>query len=150
MKLIYTGNDFCYYLMEVVNFFVFLSGLSLLFSCIYLYITLQNFNSFIFLLLTISLLLLFTSTYGFFLVKNAPTSLLIYQCLLFSLTIFVVILAFFLIFDKDRIIHFLISNLKDSYEAIEETKILVNKNLEITRMGMFVYACLLVIYYSLY
>jgi hypothetical protein len=137
-----------YYLMQTVNFLVFLSGIALLFSAFYLYITVKHVNSFIILIGLVASSLILTSMFGAFCTKNSPTGLSIYVAFLFILTIFTVVLAFFLIFDKEEIVDFLTSNMKDSYHVIGQAKKLVYKNLEITKMGMFVYACLLVFIYN--
>jgi hypothetical protein len=137
-----------YYLMQTVNFFVFLSGIALLFSAFYLFITVNHVNSFIILIGLVASSLILTSMFAAFCTKNSPTFLSIYGAFLFVLTIFTVVLAFFLIFDKEEIVDFLTSNMRDSYQVIEQARKLVYRNLEITKMGMFVYACLLVFYFN--
>ena len=144
MRAIYTGNDVMYYFMQTVNFFVFLSGIALLFSAFYLWITVKHFNSFITLIGLVASMLVLVPMFAAFCTKNSPTGLTIYIMFLFMLTILTVVFAFFLIFYFDEIVELLTSNMQDSSGVLEQTKSLVFRNLKVTRMGMFVYSCLLV------
>ena len=143
MRII-TGNSFCYYLMQFANFFVLLSGIALCTSLLFLYLTIKSMNSFLYTIGLIAIFIILTATFGFFCTKNSPNGLLIYQIFLLFLTIFIVILTFFIIFDQEEIIEVLIANMQDSALVIEQTRLSLNNDIELTKMGMFVFACLLV------
>lgn len=143
---VYTGSNICYYLMQMTNFLVFLSGTGVFTTTTLMWVTINTMNSFILCLYILALCLIFTATYGIFCTYNSPKSILVYQVLLFILTVFMAILAFVMIFNEEGLIKYFLKTkyLEDSTQTIEQLNYVITRNVEITKMGMFIYACLLV------
>jgi len=150
MRKIAIGSTPVFLLMQCSNFLIFISAILSISNNIYLWILIENINSFIFTNFIISILLLFTSIFGCYFTKNAPTGVIIYQILLVILTIFSVIITFLVIFDKEALIEFLISKMEDSLETILKTRASLDQNLDVIRIGMFMYSCVLVNYINLF
>jgi hypothetical protein len=142
MRII-SGNSFLYCLMQFINFFVFLSGFTLLTSIVILYTQVNSSNSFISSSVLISIMIIFTSSFGFFCTKNSPFGILFYQILLFSLSILTFTLAFFLIFDQSRIINLLINHIPLD-ELSDKIKSNIHKHISILTKGVFFYSSLIV------
>jgi len=144
MRII-SGNSCLYYIMQFVIFLVFLSGFTLLTSIVILYTQVNSTNAFISSSVLISILIIFTSSFGFFCTKNLPFGILFYQILLFALSILTFTLAFFLIFDLSRIINLLIKNILD--DSNDKIKSNIQKHISILTKGVFFYSSFIVLFY---
>jgi hypothetical protein len=140
MKKKYWGSTFSYVIMQLLNFILFCSGLTLIGSSIYLWVTVGQLNSFIISVALIATFILVTTIYGFYCTKNSPCAVIIYEIFLFLLAVFVLILGFFILFDQDKIIQVLISTMKDSTLTINKATEALENNMDATKIGLLVFA----------
>lgn len=144
-------STFFFTLMQIFNFCVFLLGVGLIGSALYLYLIVKFANTFILSLGIIGTFILFISAYGYCCTKRSPNLLLCYELFLLLLTMFVLILAFFILYAQPDIINFLTSKMTDSHDTIAAAKMAINRNMNITKIALFVYSivivCLFIYYY---
>jgi hypothetical protein len=135
-----------FYLLQIFNFFIFLLGTFLLSSSLYLWITVQSFNSFVLSIFLISLFFLITSAFGYFCVWNSPYSIILYEIFLFMLTVLVIVLEFFLYFDEDSIISYMQSSMEVASPSLlnERNKLSIVGNIWYIKVGMVVSAFVIV------
>lgn len=134
------NKSFLFYLLQTFNFLIFLLGTFLLSSSLYLWITVESFNSFVLSILLISLFFLITSAYGYLCIWNSPYSIILYEIFLFMLTVLVIVLEFFLYFDEDSIISYMQSSMDAVNSSLlnERNKLSIVRNIWYIKIGMIV------------
>lgn len=146
----YGGGAFLFTIMQIFNLFVFILGVGLLASALYLWLTVKLLNSFILSISLVGFFIIFTSGYGYFCTKNSPTLILCYELFLLVLTIFVLTLAFFILYDQPDIVNFLTKEMTDSAGTIATAKVALNSNMNVTKISLFVYSIVIVIIFIIY
>lgn len=140
----FSRGDFYFILIQLFNTCLLLLGLALLTSSIYLSKQTNSINTFTVCIGFVAIFLLLTSGYGYFCIKNSPCSIIIYEFFVLCLTLTLIPLGFYIMFDQEDIVNFLIEKMKDSEEAINKAKKAIDMNMDITKITLLVYSTILV------
>ena len=132
-------------IQQFLNFLLFLLGITLFIIDLLLWSKIKNFNSFIFVGLLISFYIVFLTVYGAAKARLSPEGLVIYFFLAVILEIAFIVVTVYIYQDKAGLIDFMIKNMDDSWEAIFEATKFVGRNLDIIKILLITYICILVI-----
>ena len=143
------SKNFLFYILQFFNFVIFLIGTFLLCSSLYQWILVEAFNSFITSILLISILFLITAAFGYFCVWNSTYSIILYEVCLFLLFVVVILLGFFLYFDEDRIISYMISSIQGVSASLlnERSKTSLIENIELLKIEVYISVFVIVNFY---
>ena len=140
----FSSADFYFIVIQILNTFLLILGMGLFASSIYLSSETDSINTFTVSIAFLSVILIFTSCYGFFGIKNSPCSILIYIFFILMLTLTLIPLGMYIVFDQEQIVNLLIENMKDSEESINLAKKAIDINMDITKITLLIYSVILV------
>ena len=140
----FSGASCLYFLLQIFNFAIFLLGIALLASAAYLWMKVGLLNSFILSIAVLALFMLVVSLYGYCCTEKSPCAIIIYQLFLIVLVIFIAMVVFFIYSDQDKIVEVLTANLTDSADTILQLKVDINRNMDLTKVGLLIYAVVVV------
>jgi len=140
------NKNFLFFILQFFNFVIFLLGTFLLCGSLYQWIIVECFNSFITSIFLISIFFLVTAAFGYFCVWNSPYSIILYEVCLFLLFVVVVLLGFFLFFDEDRIISYMISSIQGASSSLlnERSKVSLIENIKLLKIEVYISAFVIV------
>jgi hypothetical protein len=140
----FSRGDFYFIIIQILNTFLILLGGGLLASFILLSSETKSVNSFIASIGFLSLVLITTSVFGYCSIKNSPCSTLIYLLFILVLTLTLVPLGMYILFDQEAIVKILIENMQDSKESIEKVENAINTNMDVTKIVLLLYSIIFV------
>jgi hypothetical protein len=126
--------------MQIFNFGLLLTGISILTSSIFLSFEIGGVNNLTLSILLTSIFMLFTSIFGILSTNKSPCANLIYQFFTLILLLLGLTISFYIIFDEQYLIDFLTANMTDSIESINRIKVALNHNMDITKIALLIYA----------
>ena len=129
---------------QFLNFLTFLLGIIFLIIIILLWSKIKNFNTFILVGMLISFYIIFVTVFGFAKARHSPDGLILYFVLILILEIAFIIFTVYLYQDKASIVEFLVKNMDDSYDAILEATRFAGRNLDVIKVLLVTYICILV------
>jgi hypothetical protein len=143
----FSGASCLYILLQILNFAIFLLGIALLASGCYLWMTVGLLNSFILSIGALALFMIIVALFGYCCTEKSTCGLIVYQIFLVVLFLFICVVAFFIYTDQERIVQLLTSQLTDSADTILQIQSDINKNMDLTKISLLVYALVVVIFY---
>lgn len=140
----FSRGDLYFIIIQILNTFLILLGGGLLASSILLSSETQSVSSFSASIGFVSLVLITTSLFGYCSIKNSPCSTLIYLLLILVLTLTLVPLGMYILFDQDTIVQILLEKMQDSGAEIEKVRHAINTNMDITKIVLLLYSIIFV------
>jgi hypothetical protein len=137
-------------IFHFLNTFNLIFALALIGSGIYLWTKAESFNTFILAIMSIGLIIAFTTMFSYCCTNKSPCALLMAIILLILIFVFIVTLGVCIIFFQEKIIDFLVQSMKDSEAVIEELKEQLNKNMDLTKIIALSYSVIIVNFYLKY
>ena len=138
-----SGSLIKYSTLQFLNFLTFSLGIAILIITFIIWAKVKSFNTFILTLLLVSFFIICITFVGCK-IRYSPTTLIIYFMLVFFILVGVIILVFYIIYDKEQIITFLVYNMMDSRPAIEEARKYLDQNIDIIKILLLTYTFIIV------